>query len=177
MENLKDDLTLRTHGKTMKLVTALTAAVAVALTRSADAADVKVDPCAVLAPGDIQSALGAAPIAAGKRDNMGLVDECAWTMLDGGDLDVTFYTTPVGAPSISSKTARDKTYEAIAGLGSGAVYKDNSNPPVIPVSEVVEVVTDQQHFDVHYVNAAAGTGGQNKDRLIALARTILARLH
>lgn len=80
-----------------------------------------IDPCSVLSPGDIQAALGAAPRAAGKRDNLGVTDDCSWTLPNGADVHVTFFN-PVGAavmytPVVSSRRPRDKTFEPISGLG------------------------------------------------------------
>lgn len=140
----------------------------------------RINPCSVLSPGDIQSAFGAAPQAAGQRDNMGLVDDCGWSLPSGADVHVSFYN-PTGAavsytPQVSSRNARDKTYEPVAGLGNQAVYKDDSSSGV-SVSETVEVVKGPQHFDVQYVDALAKSGGPSKDAMVSLARTVASHVH
>lgn len=140
----------------------------------------RINPCSVLSPADIQSALGAAPQAAGQRDNMGLVDDCGWTLPSGADVHLTFYN-PTGAavtfkPQVSSRGARDKTYEPVAGLGDQAVYKDESSQ-AISVSESVEVVKGPQRFEVHYVDALAKSPGPSKDAMVALARTAASHVH
>jgi len=140
----------------------------------------RINPCSVLSPADIQSAFGAAPQAAGQRDNMGLVDDCGWSLPSGADVHVSFYN-PTGAavtytPQVSSRNARDKTYEPVAGLGNQAVYKDDSSSGV-SVSETVEVVKGPQHFDVQYVDALAKGGGPSKDAMVSLARTVASRVH
>ena len=137
-----------------------------------------IDPCSVLSQSDIRTALGAAP-AAGKRDNMGLTDDCDWTLPNGADVHVTFFN-PVGAavmytPQVSSRTPRDKTYESISGLGDQAVYRTDATP-VISVSESVEVVKGKQHFDLHYVDATPKATGPSKDTMMSLARTVLGRV-
>ena len=141
---------------------------------------VRIDPCSVLQASDIQSAFGAAPAAPGKRDNMGVVDNCTWSLSSGPDINVSFYN-PVGAattykPVISPQTPRDKTYETVSGLGDNAVYRDDSRPPAINVSLIVEVVKGMRHFDVHYVDALAKGSGPSKDTMVSLARTVLGRV-
>jgi hypothetical protein len=138
-----------------------------------------VNPCSALAPSDIQTALGKAPASQGSRDNMTVVDKCTWTMPSGGDVDLSFYN-PVGAatmytPQVSSRTSRDKTYETVAGLGDQAVYRDDSSP-AIAVSETVEAVKGQRHFDVQYVDAEGKAGAPSKDAMVALARAVLTHV-
>lgn len=139
-----------------------------------------IDPCSVLSPGDIQTALGAAPKAAGKRDNMSVTDDCGWTLPSGADVHVTFFN-PTGAaalytPQVSSRQSRDKTYDSVSGVGDQAVYRDDSSP-AIHVSESVEVVKDKRHFDLHYVDVLTNGGGPPKDAMVSLARTVLAHTH
>lgn len=136
-----------------------------------------IDPCSVLSPGDIKTAVGMPPKAAGKRENMGLVDKCGWSLSGGGDVYVTFFN-PVGAavlytPQVSSRRPGDKTYESITGLGDEAVYRDDSAPPV-DISESVEVVKGKRHFDVHYVDARPKASGPSKNTMVSLAGTVLA---
>lgn len=145
-----------------------------------EAALAPVDPCSVFSAGDIQTALGSAPQGATKRDNMGVTDDCAWTLPSGAELHVTFFN-PVGAakfytPQVSSKTAREKKYEPITGLGDEAVYRDDSSA-VVTVSESVEVVSGKRHFDVHYVEALGKGVGPSRETMASLARTVLAHIH
>lgn len=147
---------------------------------SADATLAPVNPCSVLAAGDIQSALGVSAAGDSKRDNMGVTDSCSWSLSNGADLDVTFYNPANSAaaalftPSVSSRTPDDKSYEAVSGLGDQAVFRENSRPPIITASEVVEVVKGKRHFDVHYVVAATKASPASKDAMVSLARTVLA---
>jgi hypothetical protein len=122
-----------------------------------------------------------APKAAGSRENLGPVDKCTWSLPGGGDVYVTFYN-PVGTamlytPYVSSRRPGDKTYESINGLGDAAVYRDDSSPPVIPVSKSVEVVKGKRHFDVHYVDATPKASGPSRNTMVSLAGTVLAHSH
>jgi hypothetical protein len=138
-----------------------------------------VNPCSVLSAADIQSTLGAAPQSAGKRDNETVTDDCDWTLPSGAEVHVTFFNA-VGAakfytPQVSSKRPNDKTYDSVSGLGDQAVYRDESSKG-ISVSESVEVVKGQQHFDLHYVDAIAKTAGPSKDAMVSLARKVVAHV-
>lgn len=140
----------------------------------------RVNPCSVLARGDILAALGAAPEGEGRRDNMGVVDRCSWGLPSGADVNVTFFN-PVGAATlyaaqVSSRRPRDRTYEPVHGLGDQAVYRDDSSPPAISVSESVEVVQGKQHFELHYVDAGAKASAPPKDSLVSLARAVAAHV-
>jgi len=119
-----------------------------------------------------------APKAVGRRENLGVTDDCSWTLSGGGDVHVTFFN-PVGAaalytPHVSARRSRDKTYEPVKGLGDEAVYRDDSSPPVIHISESVEVVKGKRHFDVHYIEAITKTSGPSKNAMVSLAGTVLA---
>jgi hypothetical protein len=139
------------------------------------AAAAKADPCAVVSASDIQHALGLAPAGPGKRDNMGIVDSCSWDLPNAGGLFVTVFVTMAGTPSLAPRMKNEKIYTPVSGLGNAAVYTNASRPPIFLLSETVEVVAGQRHFDVHYVNTQTAAG-PSRGALIALARTILAHL-
>lgn len=138
-----------------------------------------INPCSVLTQPDIQNAFHVAPRAAGKDEDLGPTDDCTWNLPNGADVHVTFFN-PVGAavtyaPEVSPRTARDKTYEPVSGVGDHAIYHDDSSP-VITVSESVEVVKGKQHFDVHYVDATPKAAAPSKSTMESLARTVLTHL-
>ena len=137
-----------------------------------------INPCSVLTQADIQSAFHVAT-QAGKDENLGPTDDCTWSLPNGADVHVTFFN-PVGAavmyaPEVSPRTARDKTYEPVSGVGDRAIYRDDSSP-VITVSESVEVVKGKQHFDVHYVDATPKAAAPSQATMESLARTVITHL-
>lgn len=139
-----------------------------------------VDPCSTLNAADIQMALGVAPMGEGKRENLGLVDSCTWN-LPAADLSVSFYNATGAAtsyaPTLSSRRSRDKTYAAVSGVGSQAVYRDDSFPPGVAISASVEVVQGNRHFDVHYVDSEGKAAAPSQDALVSLAKTVLTHAH
>jgi hypothetical protein len=62
-------------------------------------------------------------------------------------------------------------------VSAQAVFKDDSSPPGIAISKSVEVVQENRHFDVHYVDSLGKASATSQDALVSLAKDVLPHAH